>query len=93
MQKKDLDRETEPVAKITKYDPCKCYKAAVKDALSKSNESRSFEHKVGTLNLRLDNELLSDKCGIHDWDQFCGTIVFKNNSEDSSIQFDFKGLS
>jgi hypothetical protein len=33
--KKDLDRVTEPVAKITKYDPCKCYKAAVKDALTK----------------------------------------------------------
>jgi hypothetical protein len=34
LQKKDLDRVTEPVAKIIKYDPCKCYKAAVKDALT-----------------------------------------------------------
>ena len=58
-QKKELDRVTEPVAKITKYNPCKCYKAAVKDALTKLNESRHLEHGVGPLNFSLDNELLS----------------------------------
>ncbi len=88
-----MDRVTEPVAKITKYDPCKCYKAAVKDALTKLNESRLFNHQVGPLDVSLDNELLGEKCGIHDWSQLCGTIVFKNIPEDGSIQFDFKGLS
>jgi hypothetical protein len=87
-----LDRVTEPVAKITKYDPCKCYKAAVKDALTKLNESSPFKQEVGPLDISLDNELLSEKCGIHDRNQLCGTIAFKNSVEDGSIQFDFKGL-
>ena len=89
-----MDRVTaEPVAKTTKYDPCKCYKAAVKDALTKLNESRPLEHEVGPLNFSLDSDLLCNKCGIHDWNQFCGTIVFKNSLEDGSIQLEFKRLS
>ena len=83
-----MDRVTEPVAKRTNYHHCKCYKAAVEDALTKLNESRPFKHEVGPLNLSLDNDFLSNKCGIHDWNQLCGAIVFSPG--DGSIQFDWQ---
>jgi hypothetical protein len=76
---------TEPVARRTNYQHCKCYKIAVIDALTNLTESRPFIHEVGPLFVSLDNDLLRKNCGTHDWKQLCGKIVFKNSPEEGSI--------
>ncbi len=72
---KSWDSATELDARRTNYHHCKCYKAAVEDALTKLNESRPFTHEVGPHVVSLDNDLLRNTCGINDWDQLCCKIV------------------
>ena len=91
-REKSWDSSTEPDARRTNYSQCRCYKAAVEDALTKLNESRPFTHEVGSNFVSLDNDPLSKKCGIHDWDQLCGKIVFKTAQKTAQSNLNGKSI-